>query len=142
MKVHERALLLSIRPKYIRSILDGTKTVELRRSRIHAVEGTLVILYSTSPTRSVVATATLERIIESEPNDLWLTISGHAGVTRREYDEYFRGASRAFGLRLKNVKRLSSPLPLIQMRARTGLEPAQSFRYVTDRQVELLTAPA
>lgn len=141
MKVHERALLLSVRPKYIRSILDGTKTIELRRSRIHASEGALVILYSTSPTRSVVATATLDRIIESDPKDLWPVVDGYAGVTRGEYDEYFRGASRAFGLRLKNVKRLSSPLTLVQMRDLTGLEPAQSFRYVTGRQVELLTAP-
>lgn len=140
MTPDERAVLLSIRPKYVSAILDGRKTVELRRTKIHAPAGAVLVLYGSSPSRSVLGTATLEGIDEAVPSALWPEVRARAGVTRREFNEYFRGARSAFALRLRDVVALTTPVPLGELRSRTGLEPPQSFRYVTLEQVESLTS--
>ena len=41
-------MLLSIRPRHVAKILDGTKTVELRRGRPIIVPGQPLAIYSTS----------------------------------------------------------------------------------------------
>jgi predicted transcriptional regulator len=54
-----RPLLLSLRPRFAQAILDGTKTVELRRTRVSAPPGTLLVLYASSPVMAVVGVAPL-----------------------------------------------------------------------------------
>jgi predicted transcriptional regulator len=124
----------------VEAILEGTKTIELRRTRMHTRVGTLMILYSSSPTRSVLATAVLDQITEASPAELWPAVRHDAGVTEAEFDEYFRGARRAFALYLRDVIPLATPTPLHEIRAQAGLEPPQSFRYVTQTQAVALTS--
>ncbi|MEU4362223.1 ASCH domain-containing protein [Promicromonospora sp. NPDC023987] len=131
-------MLLSIRPRYAEAILRGTKTVELRRTRINVPAGAILVIYSSSPTRAVLGTAVLDGIVEDAPGALWPEVRSVAGILRREYNEYFRGARTAFALHLRDVVQLSVPVPLHDLRTRTGLEPPQSFRYVTAEQVRVL----
>ncbi|MCM3662623.1 hypothetical protein M3148_16745 [Georgenia satyanarayanai] len=133
------AVLLSVRPRFAAAIMDGTKTVELRRTRMHVREGTTVLLYSSSPTRSVLATAVLDGIEEGAPRSLWSRFKKVVGVTRDELDDYFYGTSQGYALKLRDVVVLEDPFPLEEMRRQVGLEPPQSFRYVSARQAELLT---
>lgn len=121
------------------AIMDGTKTVELRRTRMHVQTGATVLLYSSSPTRAVMATAILEGIEEGTPRSLWSRFKKSIGVTRRELDDYFVGTDHGFALKLRDVRVLDAPFPLADMRCRAGLEPPQSFRYVSPEQVALLT---
>jgi predicted transcriptional regulator len=132
--------MLSIRPRFAEAILRGDKTVELRRTRIHAHAGTLVVLYSSSPTRSVLGTAVLDEIIEAQPTELWPRVKDDAGVTQIEFDQYYENAARGYGLRLRDAVPLATPTSLHSIRANAGLEPPQSFRYVNRFQVEQLTA--
>lgn len=131
--------MLSIRPRFAEAILRGDKTVELRRTRMHARAGTLVVLYSSSPTRSVLGTAVLGEIIEAHPTELWPRVRNDAGVTQLEFDQYFANADRGYGLRLRDAVPLATPTPLHRIRANAGLEPPQSFRYVTRSQADMLT---
>ncbi|OCI30110.1 hypothetical protein OERS_32070 [Oerskovia enterophila] len=105
------ASCLSIRPRFAEAILRGDKTVELRRTRIHAHAGTLVVLYSSSPTRSVLGTAVLDEIIEAHPTELWPRVKDDAGVTQIEFDQYYEDASRGYGLRLRDAVPLATPTP-------------------------------
>ncbi len=131
-----RGVMLSIRPRYAEAIIRGDKTIELRRTRIHATAGTLVVLYSSSPTRSVLGTAVLDEIIEAQPAELWPRVKDEAGVTQVEFDRYFENAARGYGLRLRDAVALATPTPLHSIRANAGLEPPQSFRYVTRSQAD------
>lgn len=134
----DRVVLLSVRPRFVDAILAGTKSIELRRTRIHALPGTLVMLYSSSPSRSVQGTAVIERIESGSPEVIWDHSRGRVGVSRQEFTEYFDGASAAFALHLRDIAPLQHPFPLQLMRSRTGLEPPQSFRYITDDQAKQL----
>jgi predicted transcriptional regulator len=49
--------LISIRPGYANAILDGTKTIELRRRVPELVSGTRLWIYATRPTAAVVGVA-------------------------------------------------------------------------------------
>lgn len=138
----ERALLLSIRPAFADAILRQEKTIELRRTRLHVPAGTRVVLYSSTPVKSIVGVATLTAIEEGSPEELWQTTAERSALERPEYDEYFRGARRAFGLHLSDVTRLHSPVPLSTLRATYGVEPPQSFRYLTNAQADELCASA
>jgi predicted transcriptional regulator len=136
--VDERILFLSIRPRFTDAIMSGEKTVELRRSRMQATPGSQVLLYSSSPVKAVVATAVLERILAHGPEEMWSCFGAVSAVTKVEFDRYFAGAERAYGLHLHNVTSLPEPISLRELRDGLGVEPPQSFRYLTRAQVDSL----
>jgi predicted transcriptional regulator len=137
--VDERVLLLSVKPRFADAILSRQKTVELRRTRVTAPVGSQVLLYSSSPIKCVVGTAMVSAIEERTPGDLWHRTHGRIAVDRGEFDEYFAGAARSFALHLSNATALPTPITLSELRSRVGVEPPQSFRYLTRSQADALT---
>lgn len=127
-----RAILMSIRPRFARGILAGTKTVELRRRAPRAQSGDIVVIYETSPTKSIVGWAMVEAIETATPAALWATVAADAGVSRREFDAYFAGAPSATAIHLTDVVELATPIELGAIRTRwPWLRPPQSYRYVS-----------
>ncbi len=134
-----RPILLSLRPRYAQAILDGAKTVELRRTRISAPDGTLVILYATAPIRSVVGTTKLAGRFIGTPVQVWTYCGSRTGLTKREYDDYFRGADLATALLLAAPRPLDAWHSLAELReSQPSFRPPQSFRYVADQDPVLL----
>lgn len=130
--MNKNVLFLSIRPQYVARILDGSKTVELRRVRPNVDSGQSALIYSSSPTMAVLAVATIERIESSEPAELWPHVRHAAGVSKAEYDDYFYAASRAVAIWIRNVTPLLHPVSLAELRERwPWFRPPQSYRYVS-----------
>jgi predicted transcriptional regulator len=125
------ALLLSVRPRFAHAILDGTKTVELRRRRIAALPGTSVILYATCPTKAVVGTARIARTVVCRPETAWRDHAISLGLERHEFDGYLAGATSACLLFLEKAEWLESPLSLAELRLTPSFRPPQSYRYVS-----------
>ena len=135
----KNAVLLSIRPEYAKKIFDGTKTVELRRTCPRVKEDDLVLVYVSSPVKALVGFLKVSHIIKETPEKLWLLVGSHAGVSKREFENYYSGASVGFGLYIDRVRRLKKPVSLEQLKARwPGFLAPQSYRYVVrnglDRQ--------
>lgn len=124
-----RALLISIRPPFVDAILDGTKTVELRRTRPNLPAGSVVILYSTSPVKAVVGWACLADVIEGEPGAVFDAHREAAAVSNTDFENYFDGSRTAVALRLCHVAPANAPFPLDELRM-LGIEPPQSWRYI------------
>jgi len=125
----ERALFISVKPQYANAILDGTKTVELRRTRPNLPDGSLVILYSSTPTRAVVGWAHLAGVREGTPIEIWDEYGAAAAIEELDYDAYFDGTDQAFALELDSVVAAVQPIPLSVIRS-IGIQPPQSWRYV------------
>lgn len=125
---NERALFISVKPKYADAILDGTKTVELRRTRPNLPDGSLVILYSSTPTRAVVGWAQLTGVRVGTPIEIWDKYGTAAAIDELAYDAYFDGTDQAFALELHSVVAVE-PIPLDVIRS-IGIQPPQSWRYV------------
>lgn len=124
-------LFLSVKPAFANKILEGTKTIELRRIRPHVMPGQSVLIYSSSPEMSLIGRAVIESILCDTPTNLWNLVKAHAGISRKEYDAYFEGASKAIGLRLERTQRLGAPIPLRELRAQwPWFQPPQSYRFV------------
>lgn len=86
-----KAVLLSIKPRFVDQILVGTKRVEFRRSWPNNDIGPMV-LYSSSPVQRLVGVAYIDRTIETTPDGLWELAQEYGGGL--EYDElieYFEG---------------------------------------------------
>ncbi|MYU07472.1 ASCH domain-containing protein [Streptomyces sp. SID8366] len=130
MNEHERSLLMSLHPRYAAAILDGRKSVELRRQRVAVPPGTKVILYATSPVMALVGTATVTAVEVGTPSEIWKAHKAHGAISRRDYLAYMEGAEQASALLLDAASPLSDPVPLAHLRAGGSFHPPQSYRYV------------
>ena len=100
---HIDEAIISILPVYVNAILAGTKTVELRRKIPNIRPSTRLWIYATKPVGAILCSAVVESIIEGTPEDIWNVSVGRTAVSRREFDEYFSGTSRAVALTLVDV---------------------------------------
>ena len=134
---NSKNLLISIRPKYVDAILDGSKSVELRRTRPNVALGSVVLLYSSSPVKAIVGWACLADVFEGTPGEVWDAHQEATAVSGDAFDEYFDGSPIAFGLRLHRVVRASNPVLLKELRE-LGVEPPQSWRYLDGDLADLI----
>lgn len=126
----QRDVVLSIKPNYSKSILDGRKTVELRRRfPVSAPNGTLAYIYSTSPVKAMVGTAAIRNVLKLPIEQLWAEFETTASIERDQFNAYFEGLEQGFALILDDAKAFSRPLPLNELRENFGFEPPQSFLY-------------
>lgn len=140
MNDHERALLLSLRPRFANSILSGSKSVELRRQRINAGSGTPVILYASAPTMGIVGTARIANAQVAAPAELWDQFREQLGLTYEEFETYLTNATHASALELTAVRPLPEPVSLERLRAALAFRPPQSYRYLTQDTVQTLVS--
>jgi predicted transcriptional regulator len=123
-------LLLSVRPEHAEAILEGRKTVELRRRRVSAAPGTAVVLYATHPTGAVVGKANVREAITCSREDAWSRHSGALAIDRAAFDAYMEGASSACLLVLEGAARID-PVTLAALRSGAPFRPPQSYRFVS-----------
>ncbi len=135
------ALFISLRPEFAESILDGTKTVELRRLKPRAAPGTLVLLYAASPRKALLGTCAVQSITEAAPQEIWRRLGSSTGIRRSAYNAYFHGTHRAVAITVAEPQRLVEPVPLADLRGMLpGFMPPQSFRYLSRPVVRRLLA--
>lgn len=134
-----RSLLLSVRPRFARALLEGTKTVEIRRRFPDVPADTTVAIYSSTPDKAVLGTMRSAGLIRSTPAQIWRDYAAVMELTRAQLADYLYGASECSVLKLERPLLWERPVPLIHLRQILGLEPAQSFRYLSNRQLDLLT---
>ncbi|MFO8101149.1 MAG: ASCH domain-containing protein, partial [Dehalococcoidia bacterium] len=81
-----------MRPKYAERILDGKKSIELRRVRPVVPEGAVLLIYVSSPVKALGAISTVQCVTSAQPHELWKSVKDKAGLTRTEFHSYFGGA--------------------------------------------------
>jgi len=126
----QRDVVLSIKPVYSEKILEGSKTVELRRRfPVSAPNGALAYIYSTSPVKAMVGTAAIRDVLKLPIERIWAEFESTASIEREKFDKYFEGLDYGIALVFEDVKAFSRPLPLSELREKFGFEPPQSFLY-------------
>ena len=126
----QRDVVLSVKPVYSEKILDGSKTVELRRRfPVSAPNGALAYIYSTSPVKAMVGTASIRDVLKLPVKQIWAEFEKSAFIERNHFEKYFEGLDFGFALMFDDVKSFSRPLPLSELREKFGFEPPQSFLY-------------
>lgn len=126
-----KALLLSIKPRFADAIFDGSKTYELRKVRPRVKEGDLVLVYVTVPRSKLEGAFKVSSLLEMAPEKLWPRIRGKCGVTKAEFTAYFEGKDTAFAIGVAEAWVLESPVELSKLRSEEILPP-QGYRYLTN----------
>jgi len=121
-------VLLSIKPKYVKSIIDGEKRYEFRKTIFKNREIDRIYIYSSSPVKKIVGTFEIGGILEDHPNDLWDTVKDYAGINDRDFFAYFEGKSRAFAIGIQNLQEFIDPID--PWKTMPGFVPPQSYCYV------------
>lgn len=138
-----RTILLSLKPRFAYAILDGDKTVELRRQRVAAQVGAAVLLYASAPVMAIVGTARVEAVDVNNREEIWRLYKNRMFLSRREFEHYLHDIEEASAIVLDNAQIFSEPITLRQLRDGQKFHPPQSYRYVeaaTDNTLGRLVA--
>ena len=119
-------ILLSIKPEYVRKILEGSKKYEFRRS-VAKRKVDRILIYSTAPEMKVVAMVEVLDILKDSPKKLWEKTHAHAGISRPKFMDYYANRSVANAYRLGELQKFETSKTL----AEYGITAApQSFVYI------------
>src|SRR4030043_1204962 len=121
-------VLLSIKPKYVKSIVEGKKRYEFRK-RIFKNRGiNLIYIYSSSPVKKIVGTFEIGGILEDHPDNLWDVVKEFAGIHQQDFLSYFEGRSWAFAIGIQNLQEFNDPIDPYDTMPR--FVPPQSYCYL------------
>lgn len=93
-------LLISIKPKYVKYIVDGKKRYEYRKC-IFKKEIEQIYIYSTSPQKKIIGYFKYTKYLKGHPNDIWDKTKKFAGISKKEYDDYFNNRNIAYAIEIK-----------------------------------------
>ena len=128
-------VLLSIRPKYIEEMIKGNKRYEFRKS-IFKRNVDKVWIYATSPTKKIVGTFVIGKILKDTPDNLWNKFNGHSGMREQDFFDYYSGIKEGFALELKHMKLFKAPIdPKVFF---PDFTPPQSFYYLDDTLINVM----
>ena len=125
----EQTLLMSLRPEFAELILQGRKTVELRRKFSKKYEGATIVFYITQPVQQFMFTATITQVDHNQKKCLWSDYEQECGISQTTFDKYFSGIDHGYAIHLSNVKTLPNQLILEHAKkVCPQLRPPQSFQ--------------
>jgi type I restriction enzyme S subunit len=121
-------VLLSIKPKFAESIINGRKKYEFRKNTFSQKNIGKVYIYSTNPIKKIVGIFKINNIIEDRPSTLWYRLKDDAGISEDEFFDYFKNREIGFAFEIVEVEKFETPVdPKILF---PNFVPPQSFYYM------------
>lgn len=122
-------VLLSIKPEFVEEIIEGRKKFEYRKSIFKRDDITSVVIYATKPYGKVVGEFEIENIIQDRPSNIWKETKQYSGISRKFFNEYFRGRDTGFAIQIKEFIKYDTPMDLDYYDKNIKAAP-QSFCYI------------
>ncbi|WP_372440301.1 ASCH domain-containing protein [Geodermatophilus bullaregiensis] len=120
---------MAIHPRYAEAILAGKKRIEFRKRPL-APDVQTVVIYATSPLKSVVGEFSVSGIVQGTPQELWKAYRSVGCIEAGAYRNYYEGSASAAGIMVGEVWRYREPMPLTRMIPSPAVP--QSFTYVDE----------
>lgn len=133
MMLNNDLLIISVKPEYARKILTGEKTIELRKCAPKKVgKDGYILIYVTAPIKELWGIYKIENIIKESPNTLWENFGKQTGITKQEFNDYYKENKNAFGIQLQEVRNLfKHSIKLDNLKSLIpGFMPPQTYRYI------------
>ena len=121
-------ILLSIKQYYAEKIFSGEKKYEFRKILPRRIKVSTVVIYATKPVGKVVGEFVIDSFITETPSKLWIITKKHSGVSKKTYNQYFKGRKKAHAIVVKQVIRYETPFALNHLSHH--LPAPQSFYYI------------
>ena len=136
----ERTALLSVRPRFADALLNGTKTVEIRRRGARLDSGAICLLYASSPVRALVGAIEVDSVHVAPAAELWNQWGPQTALDRAEFDDYLIGSQSPCANAVRSVMRFESPILLAELRRRHhAFVVPQSYRFIGPDELPNLT---
>lgn len=120
--------MISIAPQHAENIMEGRKTVELRRRPPGFAVGTRFWIYETKPVASLVGSAVLTGYEQLELEQLWNEKNELFVIERADFEAYFSGLRHGWALSIGTPKRLDKWIHLSELRLISpGFHPPQYY---------------
>lgn len=122
-------VVLSIREKYAKAVMQGKKKIELRKRFADRWVGRSASVYCAGGSGSLLGTVTIQNVTKAHPEEVWLQYGPDLECSRSEFDHYVGDRTSIFALELADPIPYQSPLPLSQLSHLLGqtLHPPQSY---------------
>lgn len=121
-------ILLSIKPQFAESILNGSKRYEFRK-RIHRdLRVTTVVIYATKPVGKVIGEFTIKTIHSENPTTLWEKTKEFSGISEVFFSSYFQDRDIGHAIEVSSVRRYKKHLSINDFLP-SGVAP-QSYAYL------------
>jgi len=135
---NEVNILISVDKRHVENMLNGTKTIELRRRPVRIPIGSRVWIYSKVPEGKVRAYGLVSGIVESSPVTIWKNYSDVSGVSKNEFFEYFKDTEKACAIVFERISPLNETISLSEMRQiENRFHPPQFFKFLKQGSPEL-----
>jgi len=121
-------VIFSIKPKYVKEIIDGKKKYEFRKAipKSNTIESAFI--YSSAPTQKIVGKFKPGKVICDTPENLWAQLYRWAGINEEEFFTYFEGKKTGFAIAIDELHVFEPPIDPEKLRK--DFVPPQSFCYV------------
>jgi predicted transcriptional regulator len=125
-----RDVIFSIKPEFADQILEGIKTVELRRRFTNVAPiGARAFIYSSRPVKAMVGYATISDVRRLHVSEIWKEYADKAGISHEAFNAYFRGVTHGYVIALCDPKRLQPVATINHLRDQFGFRAPQSYRF-------------
>lgn len=122
-------VIMSIKPKYVKEIIEGNKRFEYRK-KIFKQEVDKIYIYESSPKQRIVGFFKYNGFIEGNPIDIWNKTNEFGGIEKKEFDEYFKNRKVSYALRIEKFEVFSVEInPKEKIK---NFSPPQSYRYIDE----------
>lgn len=123
-------ILLSIKPIFVKEIIEGRKLFEYRKTIYKNRDINKIIVYSSSPVCRIIGEFSVQDILCESPKALWKKTGDKSGVSKEYFEKYFKGRTTGYAIQIKSFHSYSTPKLLED--EYPGITPPQSFCYVKD----------
>lgn len=131
-------ILISVEERHASNMLDGSKSVELRRKPLNILPGTRVWVYSKLPRGQVQALAVVDEVVAAAPDKIWDSYGSQSAICKSEFDAYFADVEIGYAIVFQDVRPLAPILDLSSIREKIfNFHPPQFFKKLTDGSPEL-----
>jgi predicted transcriptional regulator len=129
---------MSVKSQYLESIIEGQKTIELRRRTLQVAPGTMIWFYAKRPDANVKAVALVEEIVTESPRLLWERFNHRVGVSKTEFRDYFAGTTTGCAVIFGEVQLINPGIGLKEIRHHIKtFHPPQFFKKLEAKTPEL-----
>lgn len=116
--------ILSIKPQFVEEIVAGKKKFEYRKS-VFKQPVEKVYVYASAPISKVIGEFQPMDVVAGTPGDVWKDTKKFSGITKKFFDEYYKGRKTAYAIVIQNFVKYDCQVNLPK-----GMHAPQSYCYV------------
>lgn len=131
------AKLFSIKEKFSNRIYSKEKLVEFRRQNVNVDKDEFCLIYTSSPVKKITGYFIVKKKIRTSIEKLWQITKEFAGISYKEFKEYFNDCKFGTAIIFKKTERFTKTLGLEDLRKKVNFRPPQSYCNLNDLLMNL-----